>query len=424
MVLEPADGRWAQQVTGDPVEDATAHVLGLSRALAARGHEVVVHVRRTDVDVPDRVETPSGVVVSRLAAGLARPLPGQDRLRAAPELGGRLADAWARDRPDVVHAHGWHAGLASLAAVHLLPSHSTPPAVVQTFHGLAVGRRAGGPLDRRSTSGSGPARERLEAAIARGADRVVALSGEEVGHLVALGASRAAVEVVPTGVEPNGCPPARHRAGGDAPARLLVVSRLRAEERVDLAVRALRAVPDAELLVVGGPPAENLGGDLGARRLLDLARRCRVADRVRLLGAIPLQDLVRLLRSTDVLVRTDPYEPSGRTVVEAMAVGVPVIGPAAGCLLDALVEGATGMLVPPGDTGALAVALRDLLRDPLRREGYGLAAAERARVRYGWDRLAEETERVYAGGRLRRSATRAVEPVECAAAVGPVPTGS
>jgi len=424
MVVEPADQGWAHIVTGDPVEAVTAHVLGLSGGLAARGHDVVVHVRRTDSDQPDRVPTASGFVLVQLPAGPARPLSDEDRLRAVPELSRRLADAWGRERPDVVHAHGWQAGLATLAAVHLLPDRSTRPMVVQTFHGLALGRGADGRAPGRSPSTASPSRRRLEAAIARGADRLVALSADEVGRLVTLGATRLDVEVVPTGVDPGAHQPARMRADSGTPARLLVVSGLAVEERVDTAVRALPAVPAAELLVVGGPPAEGLAHDLDARRLHDLARRCRVADRVRLLGAVPRRDLSALLRATDVLVRTDVHEPSGRCVLEAMASGVPVIGPAAGCLLDAVVEGATGTLVPPGDPGELAIALRELLSDPVRREGYGLAAAERARVRYGWDRVAEETERAYAGPLVRRSATAAAAPAEPAAAGAAVPTGS
>jgi D-inositol-3-phosphate glycosyltransferase len=424
MVAEPADLGWAQMVTGDPLEAVTAHVLGLSGALRALGHDVVVHVRRADGAQPDRVPTASGAVLSRLPAGPARPLPDEDRLRVVPELSRRLAEVWARERPDVVHAHGWQAGLATLAAVHLLPDRSTRPLVVQTFHGLALGEGTPGGAPGRSPSSASRSRRRLEAAIARGVDRLVALSADEVGHLVTLGATRLAVEVVPTGVDPGAYPPAGVQADSGAPARLLVVSGLAVEERVDTAVRALRAVPAAELLVVGGPPAEGLAHHLDARRLQDLARRCRVADRVRLLGAVPRRDLSALLRTIDVLVRTDVHEPSGRYVLEAMASGVPVIGPPAGCLLDAVVEGATGTLVPPGDPGALAVALRELLGDPVRREGYGLAAAERARVRYGWDRVAEETERAYAGPLVRRSATAADAPAEHAAAGGAVPTGS
>jgi glycosyltransferase involved in cell wall biosynthesis len=424
MVVEPADQGWAHLLTGDPVEAVTAHVLGLSGGLAARGHDVVVHIRRADGTQPDRVPTASGVVLSRLLAGPTHPLPDEDRLRVVPELSRRLADAWARERPDVVHAHGWQAGLATLAAVQLLPDRSTRPVVVQTFHGPTLGRRADGRAPDRSPSTASLSRRRLEAAIARGVDRLVALSADEVDRLLTLGATRLAVEVVPTGVDPATYPPARARADSGAPARLLVVSGLAVEERTDTAVRALRAVPAAELLVVGGPPAEGLAHHLDARRLQDVARRCRVPDRVRLLGAVPRRDLPALLRATDVLVSTDVHEPSGRYVLEAMASGVPVIGPAAGCVLDAVVEGATGTLVPPGDPGALAIALRELLSDPVRREGYGLAAAERARVRYGWDRVAEETERAYAGPLVRRSATAAAAPAEPAATGGAVPTGS
>ena len=324
MVVEPADQGWGHLLTGDPVEAVTAHVLGLSRGLAARGHDVVVHIRRADGIQPDRVLTPSGVVLSRLPAGPTHPLPDEDRLRVVPELSRRLADAWARERPDVVHAHGWQAGMATLAAVQLLPDRSTRPVVVQTFHGPTLGRSADGRAPGRSPSTASLSRRRLEAAIARGVDRLVALSADEVDRLLTLGATRLAVEVVPTGVDPATYPPARALA--DSGARLLVVSGLAVEERTDTAVRALRAVPAAELLVVGGPPAEGLAHHRDARRLQDLARRCRVQDRVRLLGAVPRGDLPALLRATDVLVR--PFEamawsPDGTRLVGHAIVSAP-----------------------------------------------------------------------------------------------------
>ncbi|HSK53830.1 MAG TPA: glycosyltransferase [Jiangellales bacterium] len=125
-----------------------------------------------------------------------------------------------------------------------------------------------------------------------------------------------------------------------------------------------------------------------------------------------------------MLVRTRPDEPIGRLVVQAMACGVPVVGPAVGRLLDAVVEGATGVLVPPEDPRALAAALQALVTDPLRREGYGLAAVERARTRYPWARLAEETERAYARAGLRRSGNGAAEAALPGADAAPAPTGS
>jgi D-inositol-3-phosphate glycosyltransferase len=96
--------------------------------------------------------------------------------------------------------------------------------------------------------------------------------------------------------------------------------------------------------------------------------------------------------------------------LEAMACGVPVVASAVGGQIDSVVHGTTGVHVAPRDPAALAHALRELLDDPARRADYGQAGAERARRRYGHDRIARATRKVYAevAARSARSATRTV----------------
>jgi glycosyltransferase involved in cell wall biosynthesis len=78
-----------------------------------------------------------------------------------------------------------------------------------------------------------------------------------------------------------------------------------------------------------------------------------------------------------------------------MACGVPVVAGAVGGLVDTVVDGVTGELVPPRRADELAATLRRLLADPATRAGYGAAGVDRARSRYSWDRIAVDTLRVY-----------------------------
>ena len=103
-----------------------------------------------------------------------------------------------------------------------------------------------------------------------------------------------------------------------------------------------------------------------------------------------------LLRTADVVVAVPWYEPFGIVPLEAMACARPVVGSAVGGLLDTIVPGVCGELVPPRRPDLLADVLRDLLADPDRRAAYGAEGARRVRARYGWDRVCAETEQVYA----------------------------
>jgi glycosyltransferase involved in cell wall biosynthesis len=92
-----------------------------------------------------------------------------------------------------------------------------------------------------------------------------------------------------------------------------------------------------------------------------------------------------------------------------MACGRPLVGSAVGGLLDTVVSGVTGELVPPRRPDLLAPVLDELLADPVRRVAYGRAGRARAVKEYQWSRVAAATERVYAavlGTRLTQEAAR------------------
>jgi glycosyltransferase involved in cell wall biosynthesis len=78
-----------------------------------------------------------------------------------------------------------------------------------------------------------------------------------------------------------------------------------------------------------------------------------------------------------------------------MACGVPVVAAAVGGLVDTVVDGLTGVHVPPRRPDRLAAAIAGLLHDPERRRAFGAAGAERARRRYGWARVARSTMEAY-----------------------------
>jgi glycosyltransferase involved in cell wall biosynthesis len=364
------------------------HVDALARTLAAAGHEVVVHTRRDDPDLARDVRLAPGVEVHHVDAGPAKPLPKDSLLRWMPMFAQGLIARWALDSPDVVHAHFW---MSALAAMDAAEPFDVPVAV--TFHALgATKRREQGAAD--TSPGERVERERR---IAQSVQQVIATSAAEVEELAAMRVRLSRVRVVPCGVDverftPDGPPAHLPRR---APHRLLSLGRLVPRKGVDDVIRALASVPDAELVVAGGPGADALDDDPELLRLRAVADSVGVAGRVRFLGAVARPDVPALIRSADLVVCVPWYEPFGIVPLEAMACGVPVVGSAVGGLLDTVEPGVTGCLVPARQPAALAAAVRALLADGDARRRMAAAGLTRVRKRFTWQQVAAEHERCY-----------------------------
>ncbi|GAB2689713.1 glycosyltransferase [Thalassiella azotivora] len=371
------------------------HVASLAGALADRGHDVQVLTRRDSPGLAEVEALRPGVDVVHVPAGPPEHLPKDDLAPHMPAFGRWLARRWQARPPDVVHAHFWMSGVAALEARR---SVGVPTAL--TFHALGVVKRR-----HQGSRDTSPAdRVDVERRIASAADAVVATCTDEVRELAALGVATGHVDVVPCGVDTAHFTPlhdvgddpgpwTRPRGGG----RLLCLGRMVERKGVDTVIEALRHLPGAEVVVAGGPAAAEVADDPEGRRLLDVARRERVADRVRLVGRVGHDDVPALVRSCDVVVTTPWYEPFGIVPLEAMACGRPLVGSAVGGLLDSVADGETGLLVPPRDPLAVAAAVRRVLDDPRLAARLGRAARRRAVETYDWARVAEATERVYAG---------------------------
>jgi glycosyltransferase involved in cell wall biosynthesis len=391
----------------------------LTRKLAGQGHQVTVYAQKNLPDLPDQAELHDGVRVEHIDAGpepknpetTASDEPGKmddaGLLERVPAFSGPLRSHWHRERPDVVHALRWTSGLAALAAARDL---AIP--VVQEFHSLGVTeRRSLGVTERRSlgvterrmaerrggvkADGASAARIRLEPAIGRSASAVVASNSAEMAALARLGVHRSSIRVVPWGVDTDLFTPEGRAAQRNGRPRLLTAADLTQRQPLETLLRALTRVPGAELLVAGGPAEIDLPRDDGYVTLAKFAASLGIADRVIFTGKVDYACWPALLRSADLVISTCQYEPAGTTSLQAMACGTPVIAPPVGGHMDAVLDGTTGIIIPPDRPALLAQRIRQLLAHPMLIEAYGVAAADRVRSRYSWDRIAGETLAVY-----------------------------
>ncbi len=203
--------------------------------------------------------------------------------------------------------------------------------------------------------------------------------------------------VVPHGIDPEafvlepGMRPQVARIRRAHPRGLLLfVGRLSYYKGIDQLVRAMELVPEASLLVVGS-------GRLQAE-LQRLSFELGVAQRVTFMGEVPHRRLTVYLQACDMLVLPSVHraEAFGLVQLEAHACSKPVVSTNLPTGVPWVNQhGITGLVVPPGDVGALAEAIRELLGNPRLRARMGAAARERVVRKFSQQVMAEAVERCY-----------------------------
>ena len=342
------------------------HVRSLANGLVERGHQVVVAGPSDTEALFDFTSAGSRFVDAEIGV---TPSP-RDLLVA------RTLARWVKGA-DVVHAHGFRAGLVALSAgagsgwpVAGVRAQGVP--LVVTWHNQVL---AGGV--------KGRVMHGVEGMVARGASVSLGASADLVAQAVAAGGVAELGEVAaPTpGPATRDAIEVRRALGLADTPMVLAVGRLHPQKDYPTMLSAMKLLqvrhPEPVLVVAGdGPEQEAL------TRMID-----EKAVTVRLLGR--REDVPDLLRAADVLALSSVWEARALVVQEAMQVMLPVVATAVGGIPDLV--GTDGLLVPPRDPQALAQAIGSVLDDPR-----GAAArAERAKRRAdAWPGEADVVEQV------------------------------
>jgi glycosyltransferase involved in cell wall biosynthesis len=372
-----------------------AHVRRLAHALTARGHAVeVVAGAHAPHAPPVRHEDDGGVPVHRVAGRLGR-LPGLHRQAGHafhppwPDDPVRYAIArvLARFDPDVIHAHGWSAFSAAAAAG------DRPVVVTLHDYGLRCPKKTLLRGDHECATGRG-----LRCATCPGAEQATAKRiglaaalvpaapwlRHRVTRVIAVSSHVAerhrdewpAIDVIPNFLDP---PPVRFRAyAPPAGTGILFVGPADRHKGLPVLLRAMRHLPPSTRLTVAGALGD---GD----------------ERVEFAGRLTGERLWRRYLEAALVVAPATWpDPCPTVVLEAMAMGRPVVGSAIGGLPDLVVPGVTGLLVPPDDDWELATALERLLVDERRLQAMAAAAHARAAA-FSTEAVVPRIEAVYAG---------------------------
>jgi glycosyltransferase involved in cell wall biosynthesis len=375
-VFEPPPESWlGAGARLDPVGGMQSHTGSLTRALDALGvsQDVVTAHRRGG-----GWRAPFARRSTVWRVGL--PVRAARQLWAPP--GAALALSLAR-RADVVHAHaGEDVAVLPMALAAARAAHA--PLVISIHMSLAHSARPPG-LRAGLVHAAGGRAERHACAVA---DAVLVLTAGMAGRVVDGGVAPERVRVVPSGIPPGVFrgPFADPLPGAGRP-RLVCVGRLAThKDPLTLLEAVARMRVPASVVLVGDGP---LRGTVERR-----IRRLGLAANVTVTGFVSRAQVAAHLAHADVLALPSRYEELGTAIVEAMAMGVPVVASRAGGIPEVVDDGRTGQLVPPGDPRALAAALDGLLSDPVRRAEMAAAAIDAARA-YAWDDLAAEVLATY-----------------------------
>ena len=285
-----------------------------------------------------------------------------------------------RERPDIVHVNSsrdsWLAALATRLSL-------SRPKVVRTRHISA-------PLTNNWATHL-LYRRLFDMVIVTGGER----NRQDLIHRDGIAADR--VAAFPIGLDVEHFSPAKPRkdirAELGVPSRHLlvgIISYLRDYKGhryfVEAAAKVLKEQQGVTFLIVGeGPEEQNLRAQI---------ERLGLTAEVRMLGF--RDDLLDVFRSLDIFViPTVEGDTIPQVLMQALAIGLPVVSTTTGSIPDVVIDGKSGFIVAPRDVDALADRIRRLLNDPLLRKRMGESGRQRVEGSYSIDRMVEELERVY-----------------------------
>ena len=361
-------GIWPPDVGGP-----ASHAPDVADFLQARGHTVEV------VTTADSAPAPRPYLVHWVSRGLP---VGVRHVRGATLVAARARAA------DVVYTTGTFgrsAAGATLARRPYVIKLTADPAFERSRRrGLVAGN-----VDQfqRSRGGIAVAALRLARdAELRRAAHVFTPSAYLRELAVGWGVAPERVSVLPNPSPALGELPARdelRRAFALNGATIAFAGRLTAQKSLERALDAVAQADGVELVIAGDGP------DRG--QLERHANELQLGDRVRFIGAQPRERVIELFRAADATILSSSWENFPHTVVEALAVGTPVLAMEAGGVAEVVEDGINGLLVPAGDTDALADAVRRYFSDADLREALRARAADSV-ARYAPERVFGDLE--------------------------------
>jgi glycosyltransferase involved in cell wall biosynthesis len=275
-----------------------------------------------------------------------------------------------------------------------------PIQLVHTYHSLgAVKYKSVSTIPLIATT-----RLEVEKKVLEKADRIVATSPQEKEHMRSLVSTKGSIDIIPCGTDIRkfgsvNREAAREKLGIDPNAKVVFyVGRFDRRKGIETVVRAVAKsqMRDQNLkLVIGGGSRPGQSDGIERDRIEKIVGEVGLRDITTFPGRLGDDTLPSYYAAADVCVVPSHYEPFGLVAIEAMASETPVVASDVGGLQYTVVPEETGLLAPPKDDAAFAVAIDRILANPEWAKELGKKARVRVEKQFSWDGVASQLGELY-----------------------------
>ncbi|PCN50868.1 glycosyl transferase family 1 [Candidatus Geothermarchaeota archaeon ex4572_27] len=166
--------------------------------------------------------------------------------------------------------------------------------------------------------------------------------------------------------------------------QIAYLGRLSREKGVDLLIQAFKKMPSYHLLIIGGGPEEN-----------KLRRLAQGRSNIHFLGPLPRQQALKYVKGSDMLIQPSRREGLSTSILEAMAMGVPVVATSVGGNTELIKHQATGLLIKPNSVASIIEAVETLIANPSLAKNLAAQAKRHVAAHYSWDKALRQYIKLY-----------------------------
>ncbi|PMB04956.1 glycoside hydrolase [Fischerella thermalis CCMEE 5273] len=393
-------------VHGDPAieigkEEAggqNVYVRQVGEALAQLGWQVDMFTRKVSTEQDTIVQHRPNCRTIRLEAGAVEFVPRDNLFGNLPEFVGNFLKFQRENRITypLIHTNYW---LSSWVGMQLKKIQGSKQ--VHTYHSLGAVKY--------NTIKTIPliasTRLAVEKEVLETAERIVATSPQEKEHMRSLVSTKGNIDIIPCGtdIEQFGCisqQAARVKLGLNPEDKVVMyVGRFDPRKGIETLVRAVGKSQfrgDKHLkLIIGGGSRPGQSDGMERERIEGIVHELGMSDFTIFTGRLSQEILPSYYAAADVCVVPSHYEPFGLVAIEAMASNTPVVASDVGGLQFTVVPEETGLLAPPQDEDAFAVAIDRILANPQWRDQLGKAGRKRVESKFSWNGVATQLSELY-----------------------------